>query len=242
MARISDAASPLPERHDAACGLGRGTEPRRSQPHLAADLMAGLSQQGRDVTAKILRVLAEAGTPLPTGELEEATGYDIRYGQLCYRMLCRLARLGALTKITLPGVRSRYWQLPEASSLPLGGRKTHAYRESPPWRTVLHLTACGLEITGADTVLSWAAFDQMTQAERASGTPFWESRVCGRCAYEPESGRVTWAANPAQVVARSPQPLVFAELRALAALAAAHRDELAGLLKAEQVLIALGGP
>jgi hypothetical protein len=213
----------------------------RSQGPPGADLMAGLSRRSRDVTARILQVLAEAAAPLPTRDIEEATGYGIRYGQLCYRMLCRLARLGALVKITLPDVRSRYWQLPAASPLPLGGRKAHAYRESPPWRAARHLTACGLEITDVDTVLSWAAFDRMAQAEKASGTPFWESRVCGKCNYEPKSGRATWAANPVLVVARSPQRLAFAELRALAALAAAHPDELAGLLEAEQVLLALGG-
>jgi hypothetical protein len=204
--------------------------------------MGGLSPQSRDVTAKILRVLADAAAPLPTREIEEATGYGVRYGQLCYRMLSRLARLEALTKITLPDVRSRYWQLPAASPLPLGGRKAHAYRECPPWRTARHLTACGLEITDVDTVLPWAAFDQMVQAEKASGTSFWETRVCGKCAWEPQSGRVTWAASPALVVAKSPPRLVSAELRALAALAAAHPDELAELLEAERVLIALGGP
>ena len=219
----------------AVAGATKGQAPQ------AAELMARLNQQGRDVTAKILQVLADAGRPLSTGEIEEATGYGIVHGQLCYRMLCRLARLGALTKITLPDLRSRYWQLPDASLPQPGGRKAHAYLEIPPWRTARHLTACRLEITGADTVLPWDAFDQMVQAEKASGTPFWESRVCGKCAYEPKSGRATWAANPVLVVAKSPQRLVVAELRALAALAAAHREELAGLMEAEQVLIALGG-
>jgi hypothetical protein len=186
-------------------------------------------------------VLAAAATPLPTRDIEKATGYGIRHGQLCYRMLSRLARRGALVKITLPDVRSRYWQLPAASPVPLGGRKAHAYRESPPWRTARDLTACGLEITDVDTVLSWDAFDQMAQAEKAAGTPFWESRVCGKCAYEPKPGRATWAANPVLVVAKSPQRLAIAELRALAALAAGHPDEYAELLEAEQVLIALGG-
>jgi hypothetical protein len=211
------------------------------QARQAAELMAGLSLQSRDVTAKILQVLAEAAAPLSTGEIEEATGYGIRHGQLCYRMLCRLARLGALIKITWPDVRSRYWQLPAASLPPAGGRKAHAYLEIPPWRTARSLTACRLEIADVDTVLPWDVFDQMVQAEKASSTPFWESRVCCKCAYEPKSGRVTWSANPVLVVAKSPQRLVFSELRALAALAAARPDELALLLEAEQVVIALGG-
>ena len=156
-------------------------------------------------------------------------------------MLRRLARLGALIKITLPDVNSRYWQLPAASPLPLGGRKAHAYLASPPWRAAQPRTACGLDITDVNTVLPWAAFDQMVRAGKAAGTPFWESRVCGKCAYEPKSGRVTWAANPVLVVAKSPPRLVVAELRALAALAAAHPGEFAGLLEAEQVLTALGG-
>jgi hypothetical protein len=95
--------------------------------------MIRLADTGADVTAKILQVLAEAATPLPTREIEEAAGYGVRYGQLCYRMLCRLARLGALVKITLPDVRSRYCRSAAA--------KPHAYRESPPWRTVRHLTS-----------------------------------------------------------------------------------------------------
>lgn len=214
---------------------------RIQAPPSAADLMAGLSQRSRDVTAKILEVLTEAGTPLPTREIEEATGYGLRYGQLCYRMLRRLARVGALVKITLPDVRSRYWQLPASAFMPLEGRKAHADREIPPWRTGRHLTACGLEITDLDTVLPWAAFEKMIQAEKVSGTPFWESRACGKCAYEPKSGRATWAVNPVLIVGKSPQRLVFAELRALAALAAAHKDEFAELLEAEHVLIALGG-
>lgn len=212
-----------------------------SQAPSTADLMGGLSQQSRDATAKILRVLATAGPPLPTREIEKAAGYGPP-GQLCYRMLCRLDRLGAVVKITRPGVPSRYWQLPGASPLPLGGRKAHAYRENPPWRTAHHLTACGLEILpDVDTVLSWAAFDQMVQAEKAAGAPFWESRVCVKCAWEPKSGRVTWADSPVLVVAKSPRRIAFAELRALAALAAAHPGEFAELLQAEQVLIALGG-
>lgn len=100
----------------------------------AASLMAGLSPQSRDVTTKILQVLTKAGSPLRTREIEEGTGYGICHGQLCYRMLCRLARLGAVVKTTLPDVRSRYWQLPDTSPVPLGGRKAHAYRDSPPWR------------------------------------------------------------------------------------------------------------
>lgn len=203
--------------------------------------MAGLSQQSRDVTARILQVLAEAAAPLPTREIEEATGYGIRYGQLCYRMLTRLTRLGALTRLTLPDVRSRYWQLPAAAPLPLGGRKSHAYQESPPWRTAHHLAACGLEITDVHTVLPWNAFDQLTQAEKDADTPFWESRICGKCAYQPKSGRATWVASPVLVVSKSPLRLAAAELRALAALADAHPGEFAGLLEAEQVLVALGG-
>lgn len=81
----------------------------------------------------------------------------------------------------------------------------------------------------------------MVRAEKAAETPFWESRVCGKCAYEPKAGRVSWADNPALVVARSPQRLVAAELRALAVLAAAHPDEFARLVEAEQALTALSG-
>jgi hypothetical protein len=88
---------------------------------------------------------------------------------------------------------------------------------SPTTTRTPAVTACRLEITDVETVLSWAAFDQMAQAEKASVTPLWESRVCGKCNYEPKSCRATWAANPVLVVAKSPPRLAFAELRALAA-------------------------
>src|SRR5262245_10304852 len=48
-----------------------------SQAPPAADLMAGLSEKSRDVTAKILQMLAAAATPLPTPGLRE--GHRIRH-------------------------------------------------------------------------------------------------------------------------------------------------------------------
>ena len=73
--------------------------------------MAKLTPQNVAVTDQILAVLDEA-YPLPasTGEVEERTGYGIRYGQLAYRMLQRLADLGEVEKITVPEMRSRYWR------------------------------------------------------------------------------------------------------------------------------------
>jgi len=54
--------------------------------------MAGqLSPLSAAATAAIVEVLRAADLPMPTGQIEEATGYGARYGQLTYRMLCRLA-------------------------------------------------------------------------------------------------------------------------------------------------------
>jgi hypothetical protein len=64
------------------------------------------------VTDQVLAVLAEAWPlPVPTGEIEDRTGYGPRHGQVAYRMLQRLARLGEVEKIVMPDVKSRYWRL-----------------------------------------------------------------------------------------------------------------------------------
>jgi hypothetical protein len=74
--------------------------------------VSALSPRSVHVTDQILAVLAgEWPLPVPTGVIQERTGYAARYGQLTYRMLQRLARRGEAEKITLPDMRSRYWRL-----------------------------------------------------------------------------------------------------------------------------------
>ena len=74
--------------------------------------MSALSPRSVHVTDQILAVLAEEWPlPVPTGVIEARTGYGVRYGQLTYRLLQRLARRGEVEKITVPDMRSRYWRL-----------------------------------------------------------------------------------------------------------------------------------
>ena len=74
--------------------------------------MAALSSLSVHVTDQITAVLRDAWPlPLSTGEIEKRTGYGIRYGQLTYRMLQRMARAGDAEKITMPDMKSRYWRL-----------------------------------------------------------------------------------------------------------------------------------
>ena len=74
--------------------------------------MSALSPRSVHVTDQILAVLAEEWLlPVPTGVIEARTGYGVRYGQLTYRLLQRLARRGEVEKITVPDMRSRYWRL-----------------------------------------------------------------------------------------------------------------------------------
>jgi hypothetical protein len=71
----------------------------------------GLSLLSAQVTVRVVAAL-DAAAPLPvsTAEVEQETGYGIRYGQLCYRMLRRLARLGEAEQINLDGARRAYWR------------------------------------------------------------------------------------------------------------------------------------
>jgi hypothetical protein len=59
---------------------------------------------------QILAALAEAGTPMSTPDLQVATGYSPRYGQLVYSTLVRLAREGLVKKVTAPGVKPVFWR------------------------------------------------------------------------------------------------------------------------------------
>jgi len=48
--------------------------------------------------------------PLSTPALQERTGYGMRYGQLVYQVLTRLAAAGEVEKISTPGVKPVYWR------------------------------------------------------------------------------------------------------------------------------------
>jgi hypothetical protein len=81
--------------------------------------MAGqLSPLSAAATAAIVEVLRAADLPMPTGQIEQATGYSARYGQLTYRMLCRLAARGQAEKLRFPGLLSVYWRLIGSAEAP----------------------------------------------------------------------------------------------------------------------------
>jgi hypothetical protein len=74
------------------------------------------------VADQVLAALAEAAPmPLSTPALQDRTGYGMRYGQLVYQMLTRLAAAGEVEKITTPGVKPVYWRrlAPQVSLPPL---------------------------------------------------------------------------------------------------------------------------
>jgi hypothetical protein len=47
--------------------------------------------------------------PLSTPDVQTATGYGVRYGQLVYQVLIRLARDGRVRRTSTPGVSPAYW-------------------------------------------------------------------------------------------------------------------------------------
>jgi hypothetical protein len=59
---------------------------------------------------QILAALAEAGAPMSTPDLQVATGYSPRFGQLVYNTLARLAAAGQVEKITTRGVKPVFWR------------------------------------------------------------------------------------------------------------------------------------
>lgn len=72
--------------------------------------MSRLSAFAIHAQDQVLAALAEAGTPMSTPQLQVATGYSPRYGQLVYSTLTRLAREGLVRKTTPPGVTPVFWQ------------------------------------------------------------------------------------------------------------------------------------
>jgi hypothetical protein len=73
------------------------------------------------VADQVMAALAEAETPLSTPALQDRTGYGMRYGQVVYTVLTRLAASGDVEKITTPGVKPVYWRrlAPQVSLPPM---------------------------------------------------------------------------------------------------------------------------
>ena len=63
------------------------------------------------VADQVLAALAEAAPmPLSTPDVERRTGYGVRYGQLVYTVLTRLAKAGDVERSAAPGVKPVYWR------------------------------------------------------------------------------------------------------------------------------------
>ncbi len=61
------------------------------------------------VADQVMAALAGAGAPLSTPQLQVATGYGPRYGQLVYTVLTRLAKDGRVERSGGPGP-AVYWR------------------------------------------------------------------------------------------------------------------------------------
>jgi hypothetical protein len=62
------------------------------------------------VADQVMAALADAYPgPLSTPDIQAATGYGIRHGQLVYSMLTRLARDGQVRRTSGPGVKPVHW-------------------------------------------------------------------------------------------------------------------------------------
>jgi hypothetical protein len=71
---------------------------------------APLSPFRDHVADQVMAALADAYPgPLSTPDIQTATGYGIRHGQLVYSTLTRLARDGQVRKTSGPGVKPVHW-------------------------------------------------------------------------------------------------------------------------------------
>jgi hypothetical protein len=82
------------------------------------------------VADQVLAALAEAGTPMSTPAIQYETNYGMRYGQLIYNVLTRLAKVGEVEKISAPGVKPVYWRrlTPQVSLPPMTVRSGRGRR------------------------------------------------------------------------------------------------------------------
>ena len=60
------------------------------------------------VADQVLAALAVSSRPMSTPQVQEATGYGVRYGQLVYTVLTRLLAAGEVEK--LGGAKPVYWR------------------------------------------------------------------------------------------------------------------------------------
>ncbi len=86
------------------------------------------------IADQVLAALAEtAPLPLSTPAIQDRTGYGMRYGQLVYTVLTRLAAAGEVEKIATPGVKPVYWRrLAPVISLPPLTVRSDRDRRRPP--------------------------------------------------------------------------------------------------------------
>src|ERR1035438_3640787 len=113
MAEIIDDAQPCDCGH---CWARPGVPCATGSPggghvaRLARAVRRGRVTDNTHVRDQVLAVLAAAGTPMSTPDLQVATGYSPRYGQLVYNTLARLAAAGQVEKITTRGVKPAFWR------------------------------------------------------------------------------------------------------------------------------------
>jgi hypothetical protein len=63
------------------------------------------------VADQVMAALADAWPgPLSTPDIQAATGYRIRHGQLVYQVLTRLAMDGQVARTSAPGVAPVFWR------------------------------------------------------------------------------------------------------------------------------------
>jgi hypothetical protein len=93
--------------HAGWCGHGRAIEPKPAGPAMSARPGPFRTH----VADQILAALADAAPmPLSTPQIENATGYGARHGQLTYQVLTRLAKAGQVERSAAPGIKPVYWR------------------------------------------------------------------------------------------------------------------------------------
>ncbi len=129
--------------------------------------------------------------------------------------------------------------------------KTHLLRSKPPWREGLDFSICGRAAEKCARIIDPGDLDPAARAA-AVRCAIWrkDEPPAGLCAVCCDRLRysATWAADPVAVVAIDTDiyadcrgDALRTELRALAALVAAHPDEFRELLEGESVMLALAG-
>jgi hypothetical protein len=119
--------------------------------------MGGLTSLSAAAYGAVVGALREAyPLPLSTRQVEEASGYGVRYGTLAYRMCRRAAARGAAEQITVPDMRCAYWRFEPASEPPPG---TITVPRHGPGRRPAPVDTQGVRFTiyGRRQIETWAA-------------------------------------------------------------------------------------